>query len=474
MRVIWHVPPLGKDGSVMALAVQRTFDDLGTPLIDQTFVVFDLETTGGSPEGCQITEIGAVKIRGGEVIGEFQTLVDPLEPIPPAISVLTGITDSMVQGCPTIGEALPAFLEWIGEAALVAHNAAFDVGFLKAVCRRFFEPEPKNPVICTVRLAKRLVRDEVPNLKLATLATALRSPHHPNHRALDDARATVGVFHALLERCGAWGVQHTEELLWFQSVRGHPAYKKVSLLDPLPRARGVYMFLGPQDQVLYVGKAAELRSRVRSYFGDQRRRIADLLREFERVDHHLCATDLDASVLEARMIRAFSPTYNRAQRGRGGSWWLTLTDEPYPRLSRTRSPHADSLGPMSARQIETVKEALEEALPIRTCTDRIRQRPTRSGACVRGQVGGCPSPCVDPQISDRYEPIATEVTTTLRGNADTVLAALATRIEALADRDLFEQAAATRDRMGSLVRALTVGRRLRSLTGARTLTLLIG
>jgi DNA polymerase III subunit epsilon len=461
--------------SDMALAIQRTFDDLGTPLIDQTFVVFDLETTGGSPEASQITEIGAVKVRAGEVIGEFQTLIDPLEPIPPAISVLTGITDHMVEGCPTIGEVLPAFLEWIGDAALVAHNASFDVGFLKAVCRRFFEPEPRNPVICTVRLAKRLVRDEVPNLKLSTLATALRSPHRPTHRALDDAKATVGVFHALLERCGAWGVQHTEELLWFQSVKGHPAYKKVSLLDPLPKARGVYLFLGPQDRVLYVGKAADLRSRVRSYFGDERRKIGELLREFERVEHHLCATDLDASVLEARMIRRFSPPYNRAQRGRGASWWLTLTDEPFPRLSRTRKPYPGSLGPLSSRQADTVKEAIEEALPIRTCTDRIRIKPTRTGACVRGQVGGCPSPCVEPSASvDAYLPIVEDAATTLTGDADGVLVSLASRIEALADKDLFEQAAATRDRLGTLVRALTVGRRLRTLAAAGTLRVAIG
>jgi DNA polymerase-3 subunit epsilon len=112
--------------------VQATFDELGTPLHEVTFVVVDLETTGGAPASCEITEIGAVKVRGGERLGEFQTLVDPGVPIPPFISVLTGISDSMVAGAPRLGAALTAFLEFAGDAVLVAHNAPFDVGFLKA------------------------------------------------------------------------------------------------------------------------------------------------------------------------------------------------------------------------------------------------------------------------------------------------------------------------------------------------------
>src|SRR5580765_3589744 len=110
------------------IAVQQTFDELGTPLREVTFVVVDLETTGGSASGgSSITEIGAVKIRGGEVLGEFQTLVRPSTPIPPFISVLTGITNQMVAGAPAIDSALPAFLEFAAGSVLVAHNAPFDV-----------------------------------------------------------------------------------------------------------------------------------------------------------------------------------------------------------------------------------------------------------------------------------------------------------------------------------------------------------
>lgn len=145
-------------------AIQATFDDLGTSLAGVTFVVVDLETTGGTPAQCGITEIGAVKVRGGEVLGEFQTLVNPAEPIPAFISVLTGITDTMVRDAPRIESALPAFLEFAAGSVLVAHNAGFDIGFLKAAAARVGAPWPGFAVLDTLQLARQLVvRDESPN-----------------------------------------------------------------------------------------------------------------------------------------------------------------------------------------------------------------------------------------------------------------------------------------------------------------------
>jgi len=459
----------------MALAIQTSFDDLGTSLIEQLFVVFDLETTGAVAESCGITEIGAVKVRGGEVIGEFQSLVNPGAPIPAMITMLTGITDEMVADAPTLEQVLPRFIAWLEDAVLVAHSASFDVGFIRAGARSLGLPDPVRPTVCTVRLARRLVHDEVHNLKLSTLATAFGARTSPCHRALADARATVDVFHALLGRCGTWGVERTDELLWFQGVRGHPAYKKVHLFEPLPSKRGVYLFVDANGNVLYVGKATDLRTRVRSYFGDTRRRIGELLQAFERVDHILCATDLDASVLEARLIRAHAPPYNRAQRGRGGSpWWLTLTEERFPRLSRTKQPKDLALGPLSSRQAELVKEAIEEGSGLRSCTDRITSKPSRGAACVRGQVGSCAAPCVDPTIADRYAPAIELTRSTLRADPSAILDELSSRMQILGDRDLFEQAAATRDRTGALVRSLIVARRLRTLSEAGQLEIAIG
>jgi DNA polymerase-3 subunit epsilon len=446
------------------LAVQRSFSDLGTALVDTEFCVFDLETTGGSPDACAITEIGAVKVRAGEVVGEFGTLVNPGVPIPPSITYLTGITNAMVEPAPLIDAVLPTFLEFIGEAVLVAHNASFDTRFLAANLARLGYAPATNQIVCTVRLARRLVRDEVPNLRLATLARALRARTAPCHRALDDARATVDVFHGLLERAGRYGISHLDDLLWFQSVRGHPSYQKVRLADELPRARGVYLFKGTNGRVLYVGKATDLRTRVRSYFGDDRRQIDGLLREFESIGHIVCATDLEASVLEARLIRAHSPPYNRAQRGRRAQWFLKLSRELFPRLVSSRT--SEGLGPLSSAGATAVREALEEATDIRTCTDRITAK-TRFASCVRGQIGRCPAPCERPVDAEAYARASDPVASALAGDPSDVLVSLSNRIAHLSQEERFEQAAAARDRLGSLVEAVRGSRAERALRAVR-------
>src|SRR4029450_1418733 len=167
---------------------QVSIEELGTALADVTFVVVDLETTGGSPKDSAITEIGAVKVRGGAILGEFQTLVDPGREIPPYISVLPGITSTMVAAAPRIGTVLPSFLEFARGAVLVAHNAPFDLGFLKTACERHGMAWPAHRKLDTAVLARRVVnRDEAPNCKLATLARLFRATTQPCHRALADA-----------------------------------------------------------------------------------------------------------------------------------------------------------------------------------------------------------------------------------------------------------------------------------------------
>lgn len=450
---------------------QRSFEDLGTPLRETTFCVVDVETTGGSPLHARITEIGAVKVRGGEVLGEFSTLVDPDQPIPAFITVLTGITDAMVAGAPRVASVLPAFLEFAGDAVLVAHNASFDTRFLRANSERLGYGRLDNPVVCTVRLARRLVRDEVPNLRLSTLAAALHSPNEPVHRALADARATVDVLHALLELAGRWGVTHLDDLLWFQGARGHPQARKRILADALPRARGVYLFRAEDGTLLYVGKATDLRARVRSYFsGDDRRSVGDLLRELAEVDHLLARSDLEASVIEARLIRRHRPPYNRAGRGRARPAFLRLTTERFPRLVLARAWAPGALGPVTREAADAVREALEEVLPIRRCTDRIGPR-TRFPACVLAELGRCPAPCEGRIGPEAYAAAVAPAARALEGDPTVVLDALERRLEKLAAGQRFEEAASTRDRIHALVQASGRTRAAEALRAAGRVTI---
>ena len=210
---------------------QATIEDLGRPLVRTTFVVLDLETSGGAPHlGAHITEIGAVKIRGGEVLGKFQTFINPGTPIPAFITSLTGITDEMVSLSPRIAEVFPILLEFLGsekETVFVAHNAPFDLSFLKAAAKANEYPWPKFTVIDTAKLARKVLsRDEVINCKLGTLAEFFETEVSPNHRALDDALATVDVLHALIGRVGSLGITTLEELKDFSNRKSSVRTKK--------------------------------------------------------------------------------------------------------------------------------------------------------------------------------------------------------------------------------------------------------
>jgi len=214
---------------------QTTLQELGRPLFETTFVVIDLETTGGAPHiGAAITEIGAVKVKGGQTLGEFATFVNPGHPIPAYISELTAITDEMVSAAPPIELLLPELLEFLGdhqETVLVAQNAPFDLSFLKHYSREHSLPWPQFPVLDTAIIARKvLTRDEVPNCKLGTLAKFFGTTTTPNHRALDDARATVDVLHGLIERLGTLNVHTLEELQNFGKKTKRP--KSPALVQP--------------------------------------------------------------------------------------------------------------------------------------------------------------------------------------------------------------------------------------------------
>jgi DNA polymerase III epsilon subunit family exonuclease len=193
-------------------------------LVDVPFVVFDLETSGAAPStGAAVTEIGAVKVLGGSVVSEFQTFVNPGHYLSDFITSLTGITDSMLAQAPTIDQVLPTFLDFLGpdrETVLVAHNAPFDMSFMKAAALAHEYEWPEYKVVDTARVARYVLdRDEVPNCKLSTLAPFFGSTTSPSHRALDDARATVDVLHGLFERLGSRDVTTLDQLLQFKRRR---------------------------------------------------------------------------------------------------------------------------------------------------------------------------------------------------------------------------------------------------------------
>lgn len=436
--------------------IQRSLTDLGTPLIDVTFCVLDLETTGGSPDDDRICEIGAVKVRGGDCLGTFHTMVDPGRPIPPAITMLTGLTTAVVTPAPRVGEILPTLEEFMADTVFVGHNVRFDRSFLDAARVRAGYERLGNPTVDTCALARRLLAEEVPNCKLETLATRFRLDHRPSHRALDDALATTDLLHLLLERAAGLGVVGLDDLLALPSAGAHPQASKLRMTDHLPRSPGVYLFRDAAGRVLYVGKASNLRSRVRSYFSsDTRRKVGGLLRETARIDHMTAPTPLDAAVNEIRLIHEHLPRYNR----QGTTWrksaYLKLTDEAFPRLSVVRQVRDDAtyLGPLpSARVAKRVAEAVESAVPLRRCTAD-PARADRPAPCAPAQLGVSVCPCAADIDVEGYRPIAEAARRALTEDPAVVSAPLSERMGRLAAAQRFEEAADVRDRLAAFVQA---------------------
>lgn len=450
---------------------QRGFDEMGRPLRDVVFCVVDLETTGASAaQGSKITEIGAVKVRGGEVLGEFQTLVNPHEEIPAFITVLTGITTSMVAEAPGIDAALPAFLEFAQGCVLVAHNAPFDVGFLQHFAREQQRPWPAFEVVDTARLARRVItRDDAPNCKLSSLAKVFHATTTPDHRALHDARATVDVLHGLLARLGGLGVQTLEDLQEFSSRVTTAQRRKRHLAEHLPHAPGVYLFVDDAARVLYVGTSRDLRTRVRSYFtsSETRTRMGEMIGIAHEVRAVECATALEARVRELRLIAEHKPRYNRRSRFPERTHFLKITREPWPRLSlvtRVLDDDATYLGPLGSRKVaERCLAALHETFALRQCAGRLPKAPSRA-ACALAELGRCLAPCDGSVTPERYEAEVTSVRRALEGDPAPVVDHVTERMAGYAAQERYEEATTHRDRLAALVRATSRTQRLVALT----------
>jgi DNA polymerase-3 subunit epsilon len=448
--------------STAELPLQRSFDDLGTPLHDVTFCIIDLETTGGNRTDDMITEIGAVKVRGGEFLGTFQTLVNPGRAIPPQITVLTGLSDALVTNAPRIEAVLGTLIDFVGDSVIVAHNAGFDVGFLRAACQRAERPPLAGTVVDTVALARRLVRDEVPNCKLSTLASRFRLSHQPSHRALDDALATADLLHLLIERAAGLGVVGLDDLVMLSKLAGHPQAGKLKMTADLPRSPGVYMFRGQADEILYVGKATNLRQRVRSYFGsDDRRKIGPMLRETQSVSHLDLPDALTAEVIESRLISRLLPRYNRAGTRADKYCYVKLdVDSAWPRLSVVKNPSTNGLhlGPLPSRAMAgLVVDAIHTAVPLRRCTVRMGRgyTPPDGGAvCSAAQLGVALCPCSGTADPAAYSAAVDAAASAMSGDPRLVVDRLRDRMLDLATAQRFEEAAATRDRLTALLGAV--------------------
>ena len=281
-------------------------------MLDRRLVFLDLETTGATASHDRVTEVGVVEVEHGSVLDEWSTLVNPGRRIPPYIEALTGITNEMVAAAPTFAEIAPRLKARLDGKLLVAHNARFDYGFLKNEFRRI-DVGYRSQLVCTVKLSRKLFPGHRRH-NLDTLIERHGVPCTARHRALGDARVLWELVRKWVADLGADALAAAAAAQLAGPAL--PPGISESALDELPEGPGVYLFFGDDDVPLYVGKSANLRSRVFAHFPANLRATKDahIVRQIRRIEWRETAGELGAALEEARLVKELLPLHNRRLR----------------------------------------------------------------------------------------------------------------------------------------------------------------
>lgn len=427
-----------------------------TPLHEATFCVLDIETTGGSPGRSKITEIAAVRLRGGRIIDRFETLVDPGRPIPAPITRITGITDAMLVGQPRIEEALERFVAFVGEDVMVAHNAPFDFRFLNYERFRIFGRYFTQPWLDTLVIARRLLRRRLDRFDLGTLAEWAGTTVRPSHRALPDAEATGELLVQLLDLLAERGHTTLERAVGFGQGGGARYAHKLALAEDLPQSPGVYIMRDRDGAALYIGKARNIRRRVRSYFGPQGRHsrlVARALDAVARIDHEETGSELGALLRETALLRELCPPCNSRGVTTTGRRYikLTLTDQ-HPRLlvvSDILEDGAAYYGPVrSERLARSALDALHALYPIQMCHPRCAV--AGQARLVDDAPAGCTGPCSVAHV-DAHRSGVDQVRSLLESDQGAAMAQLMNRLVERSDPVSVLRDAAGRESIEALI-----------------------
>ena len=466
------------------------------------FVVLDTETTGLRPGPDRVIEIAGVRLRGGEIVDSFQSLVNPSRRIPPFITKFTGISPEMVKFAPTAKEVMPDFLNFIEEATIVGHNVAFDSNFLCYEAQTLGLVFPTDD-LDTIMLARRLCPG-LKRFKLDALAAHLNIPTSNRHRAMGDASVTAAIFLKLLERAREQGIvtlEHLQRRLqlpvsWHGDITRVVASEKSERADgklasaslPLTRPNGslflnpawkrefptkpgVYLMHDANDQVIYVGKAKNLKNRLASYYSHPlgyTRKMDGLLQSVKEIEIRVLGSELEALLVESRLIKELQPAYNVQLRNYELYPFIKIdVQHPFSRVYSTKEVAADGaryFGPFRSRRVvDMTIELVQKIFPIRTCTRSLPPLAKPSDPCLRLHLDRCSAPCRGGADEEEYAKVIEQVCAFLGGEREDLLERLRRQMHEAAHNLNFERAAWFRDAIRSADEVL-IGQRL--ITGA--------
>ena len=450
-------------------------------LRDASFVIVDVETTGLSAARDRITEIAMVRFEH-EAIGEsYTTLVNPEQYIPPFITQHTGITNAMVYGKPKFREVLPEIKQFLSKSdtfVFTGHNVNFDHGFVRHSFERHNEPlaishaAGADHLLCTCKLARRML----PKLRHRSLKHVqdyfgIKNPRQ--HRAMGDAQATAQILGHFLGMLGEIEIETLDELLRFQNAKLNYGRRKtkreVSLRETVksfPERPGVYTMTNGSGDVLYVGKAKNLRDRVASYFSDantQGAKLAQMMRAVKDITYEEAGSELSALLLESRKIKELAPRFNSLERSYKSQAFLKLDiQNPFPKLSMSREPSQDGseyYGPFRSRKsVEALIDVLNRSFTLRECKDNFAIGPDVK-PCFYHEIGRCNAPCALRESKEQYREGVERLRTFLAAGEDGVLALVERMMREAADRLDFEEAQFLKIRLFELRRVLGRGER---------------
>ncbi|TMB82944.1 MAG: hypothetical protein E6J44_09515 [Chloroflexi bacterium] len=467
------------------------------------FVVLDTETTGLRPGPNRVIEIAGIRMRGGEVIDSFQSLVNPNRRLPPFIVQFTGITQEMVAGAPGAEQIFPDFLQFIEGAILVGHNVGFDIGFLSYEAQLLGYAFPIDG-LDTIPLARRFLPG-LRRFKLDVVAGHLKIPMVNRHRALGDAKVTAAIFMKLLNLARQEGIYTLGNLrrrlqlpvAWSGDITDASLAKQVEylradgklssksvtsrptgslLLNPawkreFPNKPGVYLMREASGQVIYVGKAKCLKDRLASYYSHPlgyTRKMDGLLQNVKEIETIVLGSELEALLMESQLIKQLQPTYNVQLRNYDLYPFIKIdVQHPFPRIYSTKEVATDGaryFGPFrSRRMVDLTIDLIQKVFPVRTCTRSLPPQAKPSDPCLRLHLDRCPGPCrggVDPLA---YARVIEQVCAFLGGEREDLLDRMRRQMLEAAQQLNFERAAWLRDTIRSADEVL-IGQRL--ITGA--------
>lgn len=445
----------------------------------QEFVVLDVETTGLQPSRQRIIEIAIVSFANGEVIGEWSSFCQPERKVPAYITKLTGIDDDRLRDAPPFAQVADHALELLAGAVVFGHNVEFDLGFLNAELKRIGREPVVNERLDTLAMASRLIPSlRRPNLQAVAEKLAIPGHSRSRHRAGADARTTGLVALSLLQQAQDAGYRTIDDLMSLaRPVTRRPKEKMPrastvvdrSMLATIPRAPGVYIMRDANEQVVYVGKAKNLRDRVGSYFSQPlgyTRKMDGLIESLARIQVEVVGSELEALLLESQLIRRYQPRYNTALRSHEQYPFIRVdVANPWPRVSLAKARKDDGaryFGPFrSANTARKTVDLINKVVPLRTCTRSFRDARSYGSPCIQLDIGRCLGPCVGRADRDAYMALVYRVVDYVDGRDEALHEVLWQGLEEAASVLDFERAGRLRRDLHASLSLVAAQRRMR-------------